>query len=202
MGWAKDEELAISGKQKRKKITKRRKKPCVIKTTNKTRDRRNIKWRIYNGYILGTKVRVRFLECYKVSCQVGALVWVLFLSSIHCALSLSFFLPLFLFLTQSEHILHFIGIYSTVLCALYPKSGLVPEASQSHSWNPFTIKPRDGRRRERKSLPLSSTDNQLCLQPSYKHSIEPPIIRYTANELVNPHFPKVHGEGCISAITS
>lgn len=98
MGWAKDEELAISGKQKRKKITKRRKKPCVIKTTNKTRDRRNIKWRIYNGYILGTKVRVRFLECYKVSCQVGALVWVLFLSSIHCALALSLsFFPSFSF---------------------------------------------------------------------------------------------------------
>lgn len=135
--------LSLGRRRGRKSQKEGKKNPCVIKTTNKTRDRRNIKWRIYNGYILVTKVQVRFLECYKVSCQVGVLVWVLFLSPIHCALFLT------LSQTQSEHILSFIGIYSTVLCALYPKSGLVPEASQFHSWNPFAIKPRDGRRENR-----------------------------------------------------
>lgn len=152
----------ISLESTRGKAQKYRGKKTCVKTTNKTRDRWNIKWGIYYGYILVTKVRVRFLECYKVFCQVG-LLFGSFFSHKLTALSLFFF----------THTHSFIGIYSTVLCALYPKTGMVPETSQSHSWNPLAIKTQGQEEtRERELFPPRSTDNQLHLQPCYKHSIE------------------------------
>lgn len=168
-------------------VHKKKKNLCVIKTTNKIKADKTLNGWIYYGYILATKVRVGFLKCYKVFCQVR-LLFGSFFSYPLTALSLS--------LTQSEHILSFIGLYSTVLCALYPGPGLVPEASQSHSWNLLAIKPRDRRRRGRDSLPLSSTNNQLHLQPSYKNSIEPLVLRNAANDHINRSaFPNYPGRG-------
>lgn len=44
----------------------------VIRTTNKTRRQRNIKWEIYSRYILATSAS-QTLACYKISWQYGLL---------------------------------------------------------------------------------------------------------------------------------
>lgn len=50
----------------------KRKSMSVIRTTNKTRRQRNIKWEIYSRYILATSAS-QTLACYKISWQYGLL---------------------------------------------------------------------------------------------------------------------------------
>lgn len=137
--WMKRALIKGSVSQRNKKqLQKEQKKKSmsVIRTTNKTRRQQNIKWGIYNGYILSTSAS-QTLACYKISWQYGLLF------------RLSCSQP-----THSSR-RHCRSPFLLLLGYTVPRSGLfkptpdlTPKASLSHSWNPLPIKTRVGRERD------------------------------------------------------
>lgn len=109
----------------------------VIRTTNKSRRQRNIKWGIYNGYILATSAS-QTLACYKISWQYGLLFRLSCSQPTHssCRHSRSPFLLLLGYTVPRS------GLFK-------PTPDLTPKASLSRSWNSLAIKPRAVAERER-----------------------------------------------------
>lgn len=108
----------------------------VIRTTNKTRRQQNIKWGIYNGYILSTSAS-QTLACYKISWQYGLLF------------GLSCSQPTHSSRRHSRSPFQLLLGYTVPRSGLFkPTPDLTPKASLSHSWNPLAIKNRVGRERD------------------------------------------------------
>lgn len=108
----------------------------VIRTTNKTRCQQNIKWGIYNGYILSTSAS-QTLACYKISWQYGLLFGLSCSQPTHspCRHSRSPFLLLLGYTVPRS------GLFK-------PTPDLTPKTSLSHSRNPLPIKTREGGERD------------------------------------------------------
>lgn len=110
----------------------------VIRTTNKTRRQQNIKWGIYNGYILATSAS-QTLACYKISWQYGLLFGLSSSQPTHSSRRHS----------QSPFLL-LLG-YTVPRSGLFkPTPDLTPKASLSRSWKPIRNKNQSrGREREK-----------------------------------------------------
>lgn len=108
----------------------------VIRTTNKTRCQQNIKWGIYNGYILSTSAS-QTLACYKISWQYGLLFGLSRSQPTHssCRHSRSPFLLLLGYTVPRS------GLFK-------PTPDLTPKTSLSNSRNPLPIKTREGGERD------------------------------------------------------
>lgn len=123
----------------KKQLQKEQKKKSmsVIRTTNKTRRQQNIKWGIYNGYILATSAS-QTLACYKISWQYGLLFGRSSSQPTHSSRRHS----------RSPFLL-LLG-YTVPRSGLFkPTPDLTPKASLSHSWNSLAIKTRAVGERER-----------------------------------------------------
>lgn len=117
----------------------------VIRTTNKTRRQQNIKWGIYNGYILATSAS-QTLACYKISWQYGLLFGLSCSQPTHSSRRHS----------QSPFLL-LLG-YTVPRSGLFkPTPDLTPKASLSRSWNSLAIKTRAVGERERETSMQTST---------------------------------------------
>lgn len=132
-----DKGFSITEKQKTATKRAEKKSMSVIRTTNKTRRQQNIKWGIYNGYILATSAS-QTLACYKISWQYGLLFRRSCSQPTHSSRRHS----------RSPFLL-LLG-YTVPRSGLFkPTPDLTPKASLSRSWNSLAIKTRAVGERER-----------------------------------------------------